>query len=89
MGTNGVLFCRHHIRMDVGCKECLGPDDWHPAWDDDLVQFARLLCEITATQGTLDASALSESMDLDTERIDELFDRAEAAWEIAKGERAT
>lgn len=87
MTVDGVMFCRHHIRMDRGCKECLGPTDWHAAWDDDLVQFARLLCEINATFSEIDVPGLCESMDLEPERIGELFDRADTVWEIAKGNR--
>lgn len=53
------------------------------AWNNDFVQFARLLCEIAATQD-VDFGALSESMDLEKEHIDELFERAYLAWEGVK-----
>jgi hypothetical protein len=51
-------------------------------WSDDLVQFARLLAEILAV-GIDDETmaALCQSMDLDECGIDELFERAERAWE--------
>jgi hypothetical protein len=52
-------------------------------WDDDLVQFPRLLCEIVATQ-SLDVPALCESMDLEPADIDELLERAHVQWERAK-----
>ena len=54
-----------------------------PNWNNDKVQFARLLCEIAATQ-ELDVDELMESMDLSEEGIQELFDRADAVWEHAK-----
>lgn len=50
-------------------------------WLDDSIQFPRLLAEIVATQDNLDIAALCESMDLDPEEVDELFDRAQSAWE--------
>jgi hypothetical protein len=53
-------------------------------WENDLVQFARLLCEIVATQENLDAEALCESMDLSLDEVDELFERAHQVWEQAK-----
>jgi len=53
-------------------------------WANDLVQFARLLCEIRATQDELDVDGLCESMDLDPDDIGELFDRANDVWEHAK-----
>lgn len=52
-------------------------------WDDNLIQFARLLSEIAATQ-TLDGAALCESMDLDLDEVDSLFQRAHKVWEEAK-----
>lgn len=53
-------------------------------WNNDPLQFARLLAEIRATQDHLDVDALCESMDLQPGDIDELFERADAAWEKAK-----
>lgn len=55
-------------------------------WDDDRTQFARLLCEIVATQAKMidNPNALEESMDLPMERINELFDRANNVWEASK-----
>jgi len=55
-------------------------------WADDKVQFARLLCEITATTA-LDHGGwvdLLKSMDLETEELGELFERADKVWEAAK-----
>lgn len=53
-------------------------------WEDDLVQFARLLREILATQDTLDIGVLADSMDLRREEVSELFERAHEVWEEAK-----
>lgn len=53
-------------------------------WKNDAIQFPRLLCEIMATQDNLDIPALAESMDLTIEQVNELFDRANAAWETIK-----
>ena len=65
-------------------KRTPSPPKLHP-WNVDRVQFARLLCEIVATQPALDMGALCEAMDLTSDDIDELFDRAHIAWEKAKG----
>jgi len=54
------------------------------AWKDDSIQFPRLLSEIAATQD-LDMEALAESMDLEVADVNELFDRADRLWELAKG----
>ena len=51
-------------------------------WSDDSVQFPRLLAEINAcglSEGQY--NDIAGSMDLPRERVDELFDRAEAAWD--------
>lgn len=59
----------------------------NPKWDDNVVQFARLIAEIAATQDTLDHGALCESMDLSVDDLNELFERADDVWERAKGNR--
>jgi len=53
-------------------------------WHDDEVQFARILCEIVATQGELDIDALILAMDLQPSEVDEVFQRAHERWERAK-----
>lgn len=53
------------------------------AWNNDLVQFARLLCEIAATQN-VDLDLLEESMDLPFKEVDDLFERAHDVWEAVK-----
>ena len=54
-------------------------------WERDDVQFARLLAEIKAVGLTAKQTAdLKASMDLSTEQICELLDRAEEAFESMK-----
>lgn len=53
-------------------------------WDNDLVQFARLLSEINATQNDIDFHTLSDEMNCSIAEVEELFDRADAVWEKAK-----
>jgi hypothetical protein len=55
-------------------------------WNNNLIQFARLICEINAN---VDISGyhftlLCESMDLDPDDVESLFDRAHEVWEQAK-----
>jgi hypothetical protein len=54
-----------------------------PSWEDNTIQFPRLLCEINATQ-ELDWIALSGSMDCTLDDVIELFDRANVHWEMVK-----
>lgn len=56
-----------------------------PLWDDDLIQFARLLCEVRATH-EIDNEGICVSMDLPDERVEELFARAQRVWDKAKKE---
>ena len=50
-------------------------------WENDLIQFSRLLAEINAIGLTREQyEELSASMDLEIESINELFDRAINAW---------
>ena len=57
----------------------------NPLWLDDNIQFSRLLSEIYAAglneHQYLD---LSESMNLGKSQIKEIFERAEAAWNLHK-----
>lgn len=49
-------------------------------WDNDQIQFMRLLAEIVATQENLDMDALAAEMDLEVEDVVALFDRAQETW---------
>lgn len=56
-------------------------------WEDDAIQFPRLIAEIAATDALSSENVwaeLCDSMDLTDSELNVLFDRAEAAWEAAK-----
>lgn len=53
-------------------------------WENNLVQFSRLLCELVATNETLQLEDVAEAMDLQLEDVNELFDRAHDVWEDVK-----
>ena len=60
-------------------------DQTNPLWERDDIQFPRLLAEISAvglSEGTWDD--LLESMDLKSDDLEELFDRAERRWDYLK-----
>lgn len=59
-------------------------------WTNDTIQFARLLAEISAVVdiSKKDFEALAESMDLGADEINELFDRAQRAFEKSKARYA-
>ncbi len=60
-------------------------------WANSEVQFARLLSEVVAAldEGALKhlIKDLSASMDLSTDDVNNLFDRAERVWEDCKRSR--
>jgi hypothetical protein len=60
----------------------------NPKWEDNSIQFPRLLSEICATVDFTkeQMDELCESMDLEISDIDELFDRANDEWERIKSE---
>lgn len=54
-------------------------------WENNRVQFIRLISEINAIGLSPEQyQELSESMDLEIESIDQLFDRAEIEWQEHK-----
>ena len=55
-------------------------------WGDNSVQFPRLLAEISANVGisSADWAGLCESMDLNHDELEELFNRAHEEWERIK-----
>lgn len=57
-------------------------------WDDNRVQFPRLLSEIYATLDFSDEQrrALCEAMDLSEDELMELFERADDEWQVLKEE---
>ena len=57
----------------------------NPLWMNDNVQFSRLLSEIYAAGlNEYQYSDLSDSMNLSKSQINELFERAESAWNLHK-----
>lgn len=86
MGTWGPQRLTSDELDEIARLERQDRSNSNPLWDDDLIQFARLLAEIAATHDGLDIQTLCESMDLEPSDINELFDRADAVWERAKAQ---
>lgn len=61
-------------------------DSENRVWEDNRIQFPRLISEIMATQD-LDLECLAESMDLTIDEVNELFDRASEEWESIKAKK--
>ena len=57
-----------------------------PLWENDTIQFARLLAEINACCEISEPNMneLLESMDLSIKNVHEIFDRADKEWEKSK-----
>lgn len=55
-------------------------------WANNAIQFPRLLAEILATVHIEEdqRQAICQSMDITSEELDELFDRAEEEWRLIK-----
>ena len=51
---------------------------------DNLIQFARVICEINATQENLDCDALCTEMDINHDELWALFEQAHVVWETYK-----
>lgn len=62
----------------------------NPKWLDDSIQFPRLIAEITANVEISEAdwTRLCDSMDLTTDEVNELFDRAGDVWDRIKDQAA-
>jgi hypothetical protein len=73
----------HAVLIDFDAHE---EEEENPLWEDDALQFARLLCELAAVgvPDGADWASLSENMDLSVVELDSLFDRARRRWEEAK-----
>lgn len=61
-------------------------DSGNQVWENNRIQFPRLISEIMATQD-IDLGLLAESMDLTIDEVNELFDRASEEWEIIKAKK--
>lgn len=55
-------------------------------WDNNEIQFARLLCELSAVCDNLQLPAVALSMDLPLARVVELFERAHTVFERSKAD---
>ena len=53
-------------------------------WENNEIQFARLLCELVASNESLNLKETAESMDLEIEDLNELLERAHNVFEKAK-----
>ena len=53
-------------------------------WDNNEIQFARLICELVANVENLEFELVSESMDLEESELQELYDRAHTVFENVK-----
>lgn len=64
----------------------MSDDPFDPDWENDFVQFARMLSEINSTVDLPpeDWKKLEESMDLEIGDIDNIFDRAMEVFERSK-----
>jgi len=58
-------------------------------WDNNEVQFARLLCELVAENEALQLEEVAKSMDLELKEVNELLDRAHSVFEKAKVDGAS
>jgi hypothetical protein len=59
-------------------------DPLNALWDDDKVQFARLLCELVANNEDLHLEEVALSMDVGVNDVAEILERAVVVWEAAK-----
>lgn len=74
-----------HRFVQVDDKGTLQPSMEGAEWNSNLTQFPRLLGEIWGVGLTEDQyKSLSESMGLESERIDDLFERADYIWQRDK-----
>ena len=69
-------------------KKCSACGHVKPAspWENDELQFARLLGEIMATSAITKEvmTELCDSMSLDEDGVEELMERAQAHWDATK-----
>lgn len=59
-------------------------DPLNALWDNDKVQFARLLCELVANNEDLHLEEVALSMDVGVDDVAEILERAVVVWEAAK-----
>ncbi len=63
----------------------------NPKWDDNSIQFPRLIAEIEAAGGFTEqlVQDLCASMDLEKEDVFELIERAQYKWDDIKKHKET
>ncbi len=56
---------------------------WCPLWSVDTIQFARMIaeCEAAGVFATPEFKAAADSMDLDTEQLSSIIERAQTFWD--------
>ena len=69
------------VEVKAGGQEIDFDVDPDTNWDNDHLQFARLLAEALAVDAIKVSKALCVTMDLRKEQINEVLDRARSAWE--------
>ena len=77
------IYTREYAMKDA-YEESIERMQHYDTWNNDLIQFARLICEIRATQDTLRIDLLCKEMDLRLDDIADLFNRAHNIWEDVK-----
>lgn len=67
----------------------LGCEYMSDNWENNSIQFPRLIAELWGVLNHEQFSHLCDSMDLPMENVEELFTRANAEWEAIKDLNAT
>lgn len=81
-----VMFKNGERVSDCTLKEKSSKSVPKSKWENDAIQFPRLIAELEAAGAfTADVmTSLCDSMDLDPSNINELVDRAQTKWEKVK-----
>jgi len=85
----GREFYDRTVPRLVAALEKIAENKPKTPWEDNEVQFARLLCELVAnwdndTSAKQTIRAVADSMDLTVDEVNALFDRADSVWEESK-----
>lgn len=78
----GLIWAYGGFSFWRGYRMRAGMPQTNPPWENDSIQFPRLISEIISvglTESQWDDLLLS--MDLESSDLSELFDRAQAAWD--------
>jgi len=84
-----LAFVRKTAEQDVALAEMVDEFDHvvDGAWADNAIQFPRLLAEIHALIDPGFVTEIAQAMDLEDERVYELFERATGEFEKIKDTR--